>query len=135
MSYEFLPHEADVRVRCTGETFAELLKALADGMYAVALEEMKEKTPQTREIEVTADSPEELLVRWLQELNYLLDVHKFVAVEIEADCPNERSVKAQLRGYLCRAEDRATEIKAATYHGMTVEKTKAGYAAEVVFDL
>lgn len=135
MPYRFLEHTADVRVECTAETFECLLQEAAAAFYAVALRRRRDDHTAERQVHVNGETREELLVRWLQELLYLLETERFVASRFDVAPGLAGAVSAHLHGYDCPPKDRETEIKAATYHGMDVRITPEGYAAEIIFDL
>ena len=135
MSFFFIEHTADMGMECRGASFEELLDSAADGLYALALRRTKRDTGIERAVEIDADGPEEMLVRWLQELIYLLETDHFVAVEREFQTVSERSLAAVLKGHLCGPEDRAVEVKSATYHDLEVRQEAGGYVARVTFDL
>ncbi len=135
MPFRFLDHVADERVACWGANLDELFTSAMDALYAVALQDRRDETPYTRRIQLEGDGLDDLMVRWLQELIYLLDVEHFAAAAVEFDRIDTHRLDAVLQGYRCRPEDRKTEVKAATYHGIAVEHRDGQYRAEVLFDL
>ena len=135
MPYRLLEHTADVRAECRGTSIGELLVAAADALYAVAFRERGGATDDVNVVDVAGASTEELVVRWLQELIYLMDVDRFAAVSYEFLETTPTRVRAALRGHTYAPSDRATEVKAATYHGMHVHRDADGYVVEVLFDL
>ena len=54
------------------------------------------------------------MVRWLQELIFLMDTRSFVASGFEVRQADAGRVEATLRGYRYKPEERAAEVKAAT---------------------
>ncbi len=135
MKYRFLEHTADVRAECEGATFAQLLEAAAHALYAAAFQRRDERATRRREIRIESGGAEETLVRWLQELIYLMEAEQFAAVRFSFAHAEECRVEAVAEGCEYAAEDRADEIKAATYHGMTVRHDARGWHAEVLFDV
>ena len=135
MSFRFLEHTADVRVECVGRTFAELLESAAAGLYAIALLERRDDVSDERHVRAAGDSREETLIRWLQELNFLLDTDHFVATFFHFATVSERDVEAVASGYLCAPEERAEEVKSATYQQLAVRETGEGFVTQITFDL
>jgi SHS2 domain-containing protein len=136
MYFRFLEHTADVQVECFAETFHGLLEASARALYALALRHVRsDNNEEARSVQVTGVSYEDTLVRWLQELIYLLDVEGFVATTFTFAQDEEGTVSARLGGYRCKTEDRAEEVKSATYHEIQVRETAEGFMARVIFDL
>lgn len=135
MSFRFLEHTADARVECVGRTFAELLESAAAGLYAIALLERRDGVSDERHVRAAGDSREETLIRWLQELNFLLDTDYFVATVFHFTKASEWDVEVVASGYLCAPEERAEEVKSATYQQLAVCETKEGLIARVTLDL
>lgn len=135
MAFRFLEHTADLRAECRADSFAGLLESAADALYAAALSRRHAAEAVERRIALQGDAPEELLVRWLQELIFLLDAERFVAARVHFDDLREGRLEARLHGYLCPATERDAEVKAATYHGMRVREDGGGWSVEVLFDL
>jgi SHS2 domain-containing protein len=141
-AYEILDHTADVRVVCKGTDLPGVMAAARDALYAVALESVPSGAPtEARRIEIGGASDADLVVRWVQELNYLLDVEQFVARDLSfRQLPRDPDEtvpgwRIDARGCRCRPEDRATEIKAATYHGAELRRDTGRLSIELVFDL
>ena len=135
MGFRFLEHTADALAECTGGSFEDLLKAAGQALYAVALERIPTGNDVVHDVALEADGREELLVRWLQELIYLLDVERFVATDCVFQVATRDTLQATLRGTTWEPDDRRTEVKAATYHGLAVRESAEGFTAQVLFDL
>ncbi len=135
MPFRFLDHPADIRVECFGKTWDELFRSAAEALYAVALSTTKKGTTANRSVQIDSETEEETIVRWVQELNYLLESEGFVATEFIFARAEALSVRAHLRGYICSPEERDREIKAATYHNLRVSRSELGLHAEIILDL
>jgi SHS2 domain-containing protein len=136
MPHRFLEHTADVMAECRGATFRELLLSARDALYEVTLETRRDDTGASLSIEVNdAANREDLLIRWLQELNFLLETEAFVAVAVEFTDLSRTALTARAAGYLCAPEERADEVKAATYHDLNIRRQEGALVASVVFDL
>lgn len=135
MSFRFLEHTADVQVECRAASFEELLEEAAHALYAIALSLVHDKRDMERTVAVAAPCREEILVRWLQELLFLLDTQGFVATGFVFQTASKGCIEALVCGYICAVEERAQEVKSATYHGLDIGETNEGLAARVIFDL
>jgi len=135
MPFRFLEHTADVRVECWGETSESLLQSSAQALYAIAMYASQTRADVQQTLELSAETREELLVYWLQELIFLMEVRYFVATVFHFDESTATHVRATALGYVYDPRERATEIKAATYHGMTIREEDRGLVAEITFDL
>lgn len=135
MPYRFLDHTADVLVECEASDFEGLLTTAAAALYDIALRVVLPESGTRRLVSIRAATREEALVRWLQELIFLLDVDRFVATGFEMDWESECCFGATLTGYLSGPGERAYEVKSATYHEMNIEPSTEGLRTRIVFDL
>ena len=135
MSFSFLEHTADVQVECRADSLAGLLESAARALYAVTLREVQSVSDHERVVEVRAANREEMLIRWLQELNYLLDIEHFVGTQFVFESIKDGGACVRLRGYRCSAAERAEEVKSATYHELAIQQNDGGFMARVIFDL
>ena len=134
--YEFFNHTADIGIRVYGKTRQELFENAALALFDIIAVLDKLEPRQLRTVSLTAGSYEELLVAWLNELLFLFDSEGFLAKEFSVKIKGNR-LEAKVRGEpLPPAKaDLKTEVKAATYHNLKIEKTQEGFKAEVVLDV
>jgi SHS2 domain-containing protein len=135
MGYRFLEHTADVQVELDAADFPGLLEAGTEALYALTLRERRNSVGESETVFVTGDSREDILVRWLQELIFLLDTKGFVATAFALEENGSRAVAGVLEGYRCGPDERAEEVKSATYHEIEVRRQEDGFIARVIFDL
>ncbi len=92
-------------------------------------------------MDLTAPDGETILVDLLNELIYRFDAEKLllplVQVEEARLDPGGGRLRAHLRGerFDPSRHELATEVKAATYHGLRIRETAGVLTAEVIFDL
>ncbi len=143
MSFKFLDHTGDtaveVRAADARELFCESARALA-AIYVDAERGAAVERALERRVSLEAEDAESLLIDFLNELIYLFDADGFLCTSVEVlELRLERSsrLEARLEGEVFDpARHRSlTEVKAATFHGVAVEKTAVGWCATVVFDL
>jgi SHS2 domain-containing protein len=156
MGFEYIDHTADIGVRVTGRTPAELVTEAIRAFYSILLaagstDSVGERTART--VDLSAPDGECLLVDLLNELIYRFDAEKLLLPHLlieelrlggagRGSPEGERDGGgARLRGTL-RGERfdpsrhaLATEVKAATYHGLRIEESKDGLRVDVIFDL
>ena len=143
LSFEFLDHTADTAVRLKSADPKELFRDATRALLAifVASGEGSPVVPRASlPIRVEAEDGETLLVDYLNELVFLFDTKQFLALDLEAsvvelEAPSR--VEGTLKGETFDPARHVvkTEVKAATFHGMEIKKTKEGLEADVVFDL
>ncbi len=137
---EELSHTADVGFRVRAKSFPGLLYWAARGLLATLFEALPKAGEGRARVELTAPDRETLLVRFLNELLYLVQTRGRVPVALRiqtARSPEGCRLAAELATVpFDRVADRFLgEVKSATYHGLRVEKTEAGFAASVVLDV
>ena len=139
--FEEIDHTADAGIRVTAETLEQLLLAAARGMLHIMLGQIPVAAPErlTHEelwIPNESDAPDTLLHAWLSELLYQLTVRKSVPVHFDVrECrPASLRVTVSFQPLTREEAAAATEIKAVTWHGLTVERATDGWRAEVIFD-
>ena len=135
--YEIFEHTADLGLRVGGATLPELLAEAARGLFAMVVEDLGSVRPLvTREFHVTGSDRTYLLFDWLNELLFVCDTERLAFSQFEVRV-TAAGLAATARGEtLDPARHHPThEIKAITYHGLTVEESKEGWLAEVIVDI
>jgi SHS2 domain-containing protein len=136
MGYELRSHTADVAVEATGETFAALVAALADGMAAAMCEQWSD-TGERFEITADAESRDAVVFEYLDELLYERDVRSVLPVDNEVTVTNQDDrwhIQGTARGVPLSTVS-AREIKAVTYSEFDLSRTDTGWRGYVVFDV
>jgi len=141
MKFEILDISGDAGIRAYGDNCKDAFVNAGIGMYSLITDLDKIEERQDIEIEAKGDSPEGLLVAYLNELIFRFDTYGFVGKRIEMDFFSLQSsayyVKAQVWGeeFDPGRHERRLLVKAATYHNIRVEKINDKYEVEVVFDI
>lgn len=125
-------HAADWALQVWAPDLSGLLVQAARGMFALAGVQLKEDPPSERTIELSFLDREQLLVKFLTELLYLMEQEHLAFTEIQVSLEQDQ-LKALLRGYPIRSIEKA--IKAVTYHNLEVRQNEQGYEAYLVFDV
>lgn len=144
-TFELLPHTADIKIRVYGSTLADLFRNALVGMFqsigphaegCVVVNGLLEcaELPRLHEVNIIATPIESLLVDFLSHALYLSDVHNEAYLDADIHEMHEIHIKATLFGVsVTRFE--VVEIKAVTYHDLTVRKIGDGYQVDIVFDI
>jgi len=138
-NYEFIDHTSDIGVRVFGETLEDLFKNCAEALFAIILDFKPEKKIKEKVV-LKAESLEEVLITWLNELLSLFYIYKFLPTEYSLILNKKNklfSLTATIYGQNFKSNPHRikTEIKAATYHNLKIEKKDNLYTAEVIFDV
>jgi SHS2 domain-containing protein len=90
---------------------------------------------QTLEINLSSDDIEGLFVNWLNELLSLSATRGLIFDDLRISKLTENKIEAVAVGLDSGAFELNKEIKAATYHGLRIEKKGKRFYAEVIFDI
>ncbi|HEX2267128.1 MAG TPA: archease, partial [Actinomycetota bacterium] len=86
-------------------------------------------------VEVHATDIEALLVEWMNEVLYALDDEEACVHAVRVTEVGETELMADVEISACGGTPEATELKAATYHQLSVRKTDTEWEATVFFDV
>ncbi len=140
-SYKYIDHTADIAIEVSGSTYAELfIAALTGWKDSIIKVSQIERTTEKKEITLSEHSAEELLVSFLQELNYLFENKKLFPAELNDIHIEQENDQFLLRSVILftsvAADDEVkTEIKAVTFHQLDIKKVNDVYKTLIVFDI
>ncbi len=136
MGWTLLDHTADIRMEVHGSSVGELFLNAAQGFTNLLATE-KRGVPDTElGLSLAADNIEELLVDWLRELLFHHETRGFILVSADIEELSDTALRAKLAGRTRGPEEEPEiEVKAVTYHGLSVQKNDSGYAVTIVFDI
>lgn len=136
-----IEHTADLGIEVTGDSLNNLFYNAAQGFYAVSAGALNLNAKDPLKISVKAESTEDLLVSFLNELNYYLQVKNKLYGEIIDIIIEERNGRFFLfcSGRVMRLnsaqKEELTEIKSVTYHQLKIERKEDGYYTKIFFDI
>jgi len=135
--FEVLEHTADIGLRATGATLKETFAEAALGLESIAFDMASAKGTEPREIVITGEDYESLLVNFLNEVLFLLDGARLVMTDFVVEELNSAVIRA-----CCLTESRDAEkhpakvvVKGVTWHQLKIEQTGGGWMAEVYLDI
>lgn len=135
--YDHFDVEADVGIRAWGPTRADAFAQAATGVLAliVAPDEVEER--ERREVRAQGDSPEALLVNWINECLYVHEIEGFVVRRVEVDACHDALVHGVLHGEAIdtRRHRPGTIVKGATFHAAAVVERDGGWEATLIVDV
>jgi SHS2 domain-containing protein len=126
------PHTADWALNVWAPDLIGLLQQAARGMYALMHARLQSVPRETYRFEIAAPDRETLLITFLAELLYFTQRDQVAFDRCELSYDGERLI-AEVEG--APIETIAKEIKAVTYHNLTVQETDRGLEATIVFDV
>ncbi|SDF56097.1 SHS2 domain-containing protein [Methanolobus vulcani] len=142
IDYEYLEHTADVRFRAYGKTLEQAFENAALAMLNVMVETDSINNTLSIDIELTSFDLDSLLFDWLSEILFVFEVDEMVFGRVEVnkitvDGDDEQcSLEATLYGETIDLSVHVfdTEVKAATYNDMRIEKSDDGWTIQATVD-
>lgn len=134
MSFELLPHTADIRMHVVGHTREEFYRDALLGMVAM-MKPSGEKGEAVRRT-ITIEAPDEtaLLIDFFNEALVWMHTKHEAYTDVRFTELSPHTLSAELAGYT--AEEFSEDIKAATYHEVEVAPDAQGnWSAVIVFDI
>ncbi len=137
-AYEYLEHTADMGLLVRGKNLSELLRNAAQGLFeTIAVVDTVDEIESIK-IHLTAESVEELFVRWLDELIFRHETEEIFFKRADIQQCSVTEVSATIYGESVNFDKHEvyTEIKSVTYHQLEVlQKADGSWHAQVIFDL
>jgi protein archease len=135
--WEHFETEADVGVHAWAPTRAGAFAQTALGVFALIVRPDEVEEREHREVRAQADSPERLLVGWINECLYVHEIEGFVVRRVEVDTCTETVVHGVLHGEEVDAarHQLGTIVKAATLHRVSVTESAGHHEARVIVDV
>ncbi len=141
--YKLIDHTADIGCEIFGKTKKELFANSVAAVFELMLgrrtfSETNENTAlETKSLTVEGADLEDLFINFLREVLYLFNGEEWVVVDCKPLQVTNKHIVVQLTGepYISTKHQVKMEIKAVTYHGLSVKKTKTGWVAKVIFDV
>ena len=138
--YEYLEHTGDIGIRAYGSTLEALFINAAQGLFEAIADLSTVDTITQTKIKVSAESLEELMVAWLDELNFRHEIEEVFFREVEirkiSTAPYRLTAVAYGEPVDFAKHVVYTEVKSITYHQLIVEQTPDDrWMAQVIFDL
>jgi SHS2 domain-containing protein len=135
--FEVIDHTADIGIVAFGADIKQVFANAALGLFNLMADLDDFKEDLQRELELSAEDVEVLLVEWLNELIYIFDVEHIIFKRFEIKELTSTQIKAKCSGEKIKLGEHKLkrEIKAATYHMLQISKEDGGYKVQVIFDI
>lgn len=134
MNYELLDHTTDLRIRVYGKSFEDLMSNAGHAIADLILPDVK-RSDRIHSFKVSGSSKEQILVRFLNELIYLIQTEYVVYREFdisEKDCEYSVNCTGSTIG---TSDFPEYDLKGATYHDLSVEFVNGRFMAEIIIDI
>ncbi|MEN2986037.1 MAG: archease [Thermodesulfovibrionaceae bacterium] len=136
MSYKVIDVAGDVGIRAEGKTLNECFINSALALYSLITELNQVEQAEIKEVELSEETLEELLIGFLNELIFIFDTYGFIGSKINLAIENNK-LKAKIYGEKFNPEkhERKLLVKAATYHNLILKKENDHWITEIIFDI
>src|SRR5438067_782294 len=126
--HELREHIGELEIAASAPTLSELFVEVARALAGVMSKGASgiEQQAQEEAIELEAPDRDALLVDWLNELIFQAETKKLVFTEFAIDA-SERKLRARVKG--SPAREMRTDVKAATFHGLSITEGGDGFSA------
>lgn len=134
--YETFEHEADIGVRGYGSSMEKAFESAALALYSVMVNIKRVEQREKRNVTASAPDNELLFVEWLNALLSLSDIERMVFSSFEVKIDGT-SLTGTVWGERLDKErhELGVEVKAATYHLLSVQNNAGIYTAQCVVDV
>jgi SHS2 domain-containing protein len=135
--FEIINHTADIGIIAYGADIKQVFANAALGLFNLMADLDNLKEDVKREIELSAEDVEVLLVEWLNELIYISEVEHIIFKRFEINELSNTQLKATCFGEKIKPGQHRLkrEIKAATYHMLRLNKEDGSYKVQIIFDI
>ena len=135
--FEIIDHTADIGIVAYGADIKQVFANAALGLFNLMADLGNLKEDTKREIELSAEDVEVLLVEWLNELIYISDVEHIIFKRFEINELSNTQLRAICFGEKIKSGQHKLkrEIKAATYHMLRLNKENGSYKVQIIFDI
>jgi len=137
VKYRIIDHTADVGLDVFGADPAALFATAARAMFDIMVAPESVRAAQSLSLTVEGADWPDLMVNWLRELLFLwsgkgLLVHATEILEISA---GRITAEVSVDSFDPARHALGSEIKAVTYHQITVQRNLTGWEARIIFDV
>jgi SHS2 domain-containing protein len=141
MSYEFLEHEADMGLKCSGNTLEEAFEEGGRALFDLMVDIKAVQPSKSVQIECEASDIATLFVEWLNELLSQKDIKDMFFSDFQIESITQENDKyhltAKAYGEPVNIEKHGVkiEVKAATYSGLKYEKKEDMHTLQCIVDV
>lgn len=135
--FEIIEHTADVGVRAHGRSREEVFEQCALGMVSLMYDPETVRRLERVRIEARAHDEKSLLIAWLSEIIYLVEVEGWAFGDFAVEGVSGREAKGWGLGEPLDASRHKVsgEVKAPTYHMLELAERGGSWEAQVIFDV
>ncbi|MBI4050885.1 MAG: archease [Elusimicrobia bacterium] len=135
LGFKIIPHTAEMGLEFWGKDLEQLFENAARGLLAV-YGNVSVSSNEKKVVLLKSGDPESLMVSWLNEIIYLVSAQSWIPSQGKILSADTQTLKAEMYGgKIPGGVHLAREVKAATYHGLKIERDGHRLKAKVIFDV
>jgi SHS2 domain-containing protein len=137
LTYQIIDHTADLGIIIEGTDEKDLFIRAAYAMTDLMVKGDISRKPVIKDVSLQGEDFPDLMVKWLGEILYLFHGEKLLVHSIKIKSISPITLRSTLTFTSFEPEHHQVkrEIKAVTYHQISVDKTKDGWQARIIFDI
>jgi len=137
LNYQIIDHTADLGIIVDGTDEKNLFIRTAQAMTDLMVEGDITKETVIKDVVIEGEDFPDLMVRWLGEILYLFDGENLIvnSITIKSISPTKLKSTLTLTSFETEHHQVKREIKAVTYHQISVDKVNDGWQARIIFDI
>lgn len=137
LPYKTFDHTADLGVEISGADPSQLFANAGTTLFHLISGSSAIEEHAALPVTVEGSGYEDLMMNWLRELMYLHQVKGYLLSTFIIHALDDAILKATVKGELfdARRHELLREIKAVTYHQLSIKRAQAGWTARIVFDI
>ncbi len=142
--FEIIDHTADVGIHVWGKSYNDIFKNAAVGMVCLLIDIRTVLSKEERIIKIEAEDEEELLLKWLREILFLIEQNGMVFSEFHIKKDNFAYKNLHKYVFYCslggekidpERHNICREIKAVTRYGFYIKRKVDLWEARIFFDV
>ena len=136
-AFEIIDHTGDVGVVAYGSDIKQLFSNAALALFSLITERGNIEEKLQRNLEISSEDRDSLLVEWLNELIYLFDAEHILFHRFDIESLSNNQLKATCYGENIDPSRHEIKlgVKAATYHMLKIDKDDDSYKVQIIFDV
>lgn len=135
--FRLLAHTADMGIEATADSLAEVFVEAARGLRSIIFGETPIASVREETVKILGADSGELLVGWLSEILYLFEIHRLAPADFVVEDLAGGMLRAKVLGETFDPvrHPLEREVKAITYHQLSVAKEGSLWLARLYVDL
>jgi len=134
---ETFEHTADVGLTATGDTLEELFEALAEGLTDLICPRSQVARSETRELTARCEDLEALAVDFLTQILVTIQTEHFGIAAVRVTEIRDNHLITEISGEPIDTDRHEfhTEVKAVTYHRISIAREDERWRGQVILDI